>query len=106
MTDTTPTRDAGPATAIMTPVKMLALYRRAISGDPVTDAERETAHAILAAASFGCEAYHRHVGCDGGATIAMLKAFLTALIDPLSPDLDYLRADPASGPAARSGGAS
>ncbi|RRH70033.1 hypothetical protein [Falsigemmobacter faecalis] len=39
-----------------------------------------------------------------GAPTALLGAFLTALIDPMSADLDYLRADPASGEAARSDG--
>lgn len=33
----------------------------------------------------------------------MLRAFLLALIDPMHPDLDYLRADPQAGIAAREG---
>lgn len=95
---------AAPATARMTPVELLALWDRKIGGDPVTDADRATAENILLAASFGSQAFVQHVGCDGGATLAMLRAFLTALIDPMSPDLDYLRMDPAAAAAARAKG--
>lgn len=91
--------------AKMTPAEMLALHDRKIGGDPVTDEERVVAENILLAASFGAEAFMRHVGCDGGATLAMLRAFLTALSDPMSPYLDYLRMDPAAAVAAREGGA-
>lgn len=36
--------------------------------------------------------------------IAMLRAFLAALVDPMDPGLDYLRQDPAAAVAAREGG--
>lgn len=51
--------------------------------------------AIFAAAA--CNA----APCDDSAPHALLRAFLTALIDPLHPDLDYLRAVPAAGAKAR-----
>lgn len=91
--------------AKMTPAEMLALHDRKIGGDPVTDDEEAAADRIVLAAAFGSQAFMQHVGCDGGATIAMLRAFLTALADPMHPDLDYLRQDPAAGAAAREGGA-
>ena len=90
--------------AKMTPAEMLELHERSIGGEPVTDEERAAVVNILIAASFGSEAFMRHVGCDGGATLAMLRAFLTALSDPMHPDLDYLRQDPAAAVAARKGG--
>ncbi len=87
--------------AKMTPPDLLALHDRIISGDPISEEDRAVGDALLMAAAFGSMAFAKHVGCDGGATLAMLRAFLTALIDPMSPDLDYIRADPAAGPAAR-----
>lgn len=89
-------------TARMTPVEMLALL------DPRSAGERTPADAmrirqIITAASFGSAAYEAADDADQG-TAAMLRAFLTALIDPLSPDLDYLRQDPAAAIAARATG--
>lgn len=91
--------------AKMTPAEMLALHNRMIGGDPVSDDERKAAERIVLAAAFGCQAFMQHRCCDGGATLAMLRAFLTALVDPMHPDLDYLRQDPAAAAAAREGGA-
>lgn len=99
------TDQAGPATAHMTPVEMLALL------DPNRQGERTPADAmrvvqIVTAASFGSAAYEAADDADQG-TAAMLRAFLTALtalIDPMSPDLDYLRMDPAAAVAARAAG--
>ena len=54
----------------------------------------------LSAAIFAAEAQRAADDYDA-APIALMRAFLIALIDPLHPDLDYLRADPASGAAAR-----
>lgn len=87
--------------AKMTPAEMLALHDRSIGGEPVTDEQRAAVVKILIAASFGSEAFMQHVGCDGGGTIAMLRAFLTALVDPMDPGLDYLRQDPAAAVTAR-----
>lgn len=54
---------------------------------------------VVMAACFGAEAFM--ASGDDGAPIAMARAFLAALIDPLDPALDYLRADPAAGEVAR-----
>ena len=53
----------------------------------------------LTAAVFAAQA--ARLADDDAAPLALLRALLTALIDTLHPDLDYLRADPASGAAAR-----
>ena len=64
------------------------------------DAERmEHCNAVCAAISFGAAAFVRGMGCQAGH--AMGRAFLLALIDPLHPDLDYLRESPESGEVAR-----
>lgn len=76
------------------PSQMLDLHDRFLSGAPMSEEERSKADAIALAAAFGAEAFMRHQGCDGGATIALLRSFLTALVDPLHQDLDYLRRDP------------
>lgn len=60
---------------------------------------------LVLAACFAAQAYETAVASGvtaDGAPAALLRALLTALIDPLSADLDYLRADPAAGVAARS----
>ena len=57
---------------------------------------------VTLAAVYGVAAYEA-APCDDSGTAAMARAFLTALIDPLHPDLDYLRADPAEGAKAREG---
>jgi len=79
---------------------MLATYDLMLSGDPITDAQRKQAQHIAAAACFAADAFLRAL--PGGADAhALCRAFLTALYDPLSPDLDYLRTDPAAGQKAR-----
>ena len=90
--------------AKMTPAEMLALHDRSICGEPVTEEERAAVCNIVIAAAFGSEAFMQHVGCDGGATSAMLRAFLMALVDPMDQRLDCLRQDPAAAVAARKGG--
>ena len=99
-----PTDQAAPETAHMTPVGLLALHDRFMSGGSITEDEKRLADSIALAAAFGAEAFVRHAGCEGGATNALTYAFLTALIDPMSPDLDYLRMDPAAAIAARAKG--
>lgn len=94
--DDTPT----PTPAKMTAGDLLALQTRAMSGGGVTEAERQIADGILLAAIFAAEAYDRQT-VQEDATVALMRAFLKALVDPLSSDLDYLRADPASAEAAR-----
>lgn len=85
----------------MTPPQMLALIDRYLGGDRVSEQERSDFHQIMLAASFAAQAFMDHVGCDGGATSAMMRAFLTALVDPLHPDLDHLRQKPEAGQTAR-----
>lgn len=59
---------------------------------------------LVLAACFAAQAYEVALASPltaDGAPAALLRALLAALIDPMSADLDYLRADPASGAAAR-----
>lgn len=67
-----------------------------MSGAPINPESKAQSDALARAASFASEAYRQGYDHDQ-ATHAMLRAFLTALVDPLHPDLDYLRADPAAG---------
>ena len=55
---------------------------------------------IARAAVYGAAAYEAAPCVDNG-TYAMMRSILLALIDPLHPDLDYLRADPAPAAKAR-----
>lgn len=70
-------------------------YDDFMSGGPFT----ETARALSTASSFAAAAHDKAIG--GGEAHALCRAFLTALLDETSEDLDYLRADPAAGDAAR-----
>ena len=55
--------------------------------------QRENAHRLLLAASFARAQFEDLAALDpDAATGGMLRAFLLALIDPASPDLDHLRA--------------
>lgn len=87
-------------TAHQNPRRMLAAYDRFIGGLDMTDEETAIAIAVARAACFGEAAYEAGHDRDQG-THAMARAFLCAMIDPVHPDLDYLRADPASGEAMR-----
>lgn len=66
--------------------------------------DHAAADRLAIAASFAAQAFE-HAASSGitadGAPTALLRAFLLALADHLHPDLDYLRADPASGEKAR-----
>lgn len=55
---------------------------------------------ILGAACFGAMAYEKAPVIDH-APVAFALAFLKAIVDPLDPELDFLRADPASAASAR-----
>ena len=79
---------------------MLSTYGLSISGQPITDEQRAAGRHIALAASFAADAYNKGY-CEGQDVHALCKAFLTALADPLSPHLDYLRIDPAAGQEAR-----
>lgn len=79
---------------------LLAAYDAFLSGLPITDAQKATADHVARAAVFGSAAYDAGI-CDGQATHAMIRSILVALIDPMHPDLDYLRADPEAARKAR-----
>lgn len=67
---------------------MLTLHDDFMAGRPVDRAQADRMHL---AACFGAAA-HDACGNVDAAPIAMLRAFLVALIGPASTDLDYLRA--------------
>lgn len=62
--------------------------------------DRAMQQRIARAAIYGAAAYEA-APCPDSGTYALLRSFCLALIDPLHPDLDYLRADPAAGAKAR-----
>lgn len=78
---------------------MLEAFDGFMAGEELTKAKRELERKVCRAGCFAAEAYER---APSGADIAALtRTFLLALIDPMDPALDYLRADPAAGAAAR-----
>ena len=83
----------------ITVAAQMMLDNRNAIGSPGYDGE--LGRRCLSAVIFASEA-DRAAGYNA-APIALLRAFLQALIDPLHPDLDYLRADPAAGAKAREG---
>lgn len=87
-------------TATMTPQQLLEVYDKFMAAEPITDAEKEISDAVAVASCFGASAYEAGMDAHQGAN-ALLRSLLLALIDPLHPDLDYLRADPASGAVER-----
>lgn len=89
-------KDGGAATKNLTPQQMLCAYDAFMGGDQISEHEKQVSGAVAIAASFGSVAYDNGYDSDQ-ATHAMARAFLLALVDQLHPDLDYLRADPASG---------
>lgn len=86
--------------AAITPADMLACYDKSMRGEPLTITEKAVVNRLVKAAAFASQAYERGIDPDQ-ATHAMLRALLCTLVTPLHPDLDYLRAVPASGPTAR-----
>ncbi|MCD9147783.1 hypothetical protein [Pseudophaeobacter flagellatus] len=72
-----------------------------MSGKKLTEDQRELQKAATAAGAYAAAAYEAHVPKGGGECHALTRSFLLALIDPTHADLDYLRADPASGAAVR-----
>jgi hypothetical protein len=81
--------------------EMLLAIDTFMDGKPLTDEQRELHSVVARAGCYASAAYDAHVPKSGGEHHAMTRAFLVALIDPLSPDLDYLRRDPSAGMAAR-----
>lgn len=100
MLDAISSREAADDDLRAAAIVALASVDAFMSGMPITDAQKAQSDALARAASFASEAYRQGYDHDQ-ATHAMLRAFLTALVDPLHTDLDYLRADLAAGSAAR-----
>lgn len=71
--------------------QMLAAHDLFMSGAGVTPTQKADADRLVLPACFAAEAYDRLGGGEEG-TMALLRAFLLAVIDPASPELDYLRA--------------
>ncbi len=78
---------------------MIETHARALLDTLDDDGLRGAANPVVVAACFGAGAFM--ASTDDGAPLAMARAFLIALIDPLDPALDYLRQDPAAGEKAR-----
>lgn len=84
----------------MLPQQLLTAMDKSISGQPMTRDQRAAARRVWAASTFAATAFERSIDASAGAH-TLARTFVLALIDPLHPDLDYLRADPASGAAER-----
>lgn len=80
---------------------MLDAVETFMSGKPLTDEQRELQDCVFKAGCYAAAAYDAHSPKSGGEVHSLVRAFLTALIDPLSEELDYLRIDPAAGEQAR-----
>lgn len=72
-----------------------------MSGAEVTAEQKDLESKVTIAGSFAAAAYDHHLPKGGGEYHALTRAFLLALIDPLHPDLDYLRSDPMAGKVLR-----
>lgn len=80
--------------------EMLEAVDAFLSGAGLTEDQRKLADAVHKAGCYAAAAYDEHLP-SGGEYHAMTRAFLLALVDPLSPELDYLRAQPTAGAEAR-----
>lgn len=83
-----------------TPAQLLAAHDAFMSGAALSDDAKATANAVFRAATFAAQAFDlaaSHGMTRDGAPGALLRAFMIALIDPASAELDYLRADPSQG---------
>lgn len=78
---------------------LLESYDAFMAGAEMSPKDEERFKVVCIAISFGAAAYQAGVGHQAGH--AMGRAFLQAIIDPTSPALDYLRANPKSGEIAR-----
>ena len=72
-----------------------------MSGATLSNEQMELQKSVTRAGAFAAAAYDAHSPMSGGEYHAMTRAFLLGLIDPLHPELDYLRSDPKSGEVAR-----
>lgn len=97
-------KSATRSTATMTPQQLLDCCEKFMSGERIAPEDQELHRAIFMAGAYGAQAFEVaavHGMTRDSAPYALLRSFLLALIDPLHPDLDYLRADPASGAVER-----
>lgn len=81
--------------------EMLSAVDTFISGQHLTDEQKELSDVVAKAGCYAAAAYDEHLPKGGGEYHSMTRAFLLAIIDPLSPELDYLRANPLAGIQAR-----
>ena len=81
--------------------EMLEAVDTFMSGADLTEDQRTLSDAAHKAGCYAAAAYDAHVPKSGGECHSMTRAFLLALVDPLSPELDYLRAQPEAGAEAR-----
>lgn len=81
--------------------EMLAAVDAFMKGERLTAEQFELQQRAFTAGIYAAAAYDAHVPKTGGEGYALTRAFLMALIDPLSEDLDYLRSNPAAGAQAR-----
>ncbi|MFG6591243.1 hypothetical protein [Sulfitobacter sp. 1A12157] len=80
---------------------LLAAVDAFMSGEKLTEEQRELERTAVIAGAFAGGAYDRYWPKGGGEYHALTRAFLLALIDPDHAELDYLRADPSAGQTAR-----
>lgn len=80
--------------------RLLDAHDAFMRGEHMTPEQLADERRVRNAAIYGAAAFMAAPDQDHGAH-ASARAFLLALIDPLHPDLDYLRADPAAGQVAR-----
>lgn len=97
-------KSARRSTATMTAEQLFDCCEKFMSGENIAPEDQGVHRAIFLAGAYGAQAFE--VAAAQGMTrdsapYALLRSFLLALIDPLHPDLDYLRADPASGAVER-----
>lgn len=71
--------------------------------EPLEARDTSNTKIFATAMAFGVAASNQalNAGSPDAAPVSFTRAFLRVLIDPLDPDLDHLRADPASGAVAR-----
>ena len=82
------------------PSELLHAYDEFMRGCPLANGGEALASSVAKASAFAAAAYD-DASPAGYAVHALARAFLIALINPAHQDLDYLRADPKAGQAAR-----
>jgi hypothetical protein len=80
-------------------------YDAFMAGQDLSPFDKVAADRVARAACFAAEAYKQTGPDEESGVHALARAFLLAMVDPLDEQLDYLRADPASGQKAREGAA-